>query len=40
LHDSLLTVAETAYRTGFKNVSHFSRVFKREFGENPSALRK
>ena len=40
LHVSFLTVAETAYRTGFKNVSHFSRVFKREFGENPSALRK
>lgn len=40
LHDSLLTVAETAYRTGFKNVSHFSRVFKREFGENPSAIRR
>lgn len=40
LHDSLLTVAETAYMTGFKNVSHFSRVFKREFGENPSAIRR
>ena len=40
LHDSLLTVAETAYRTGFKNVSHFSRVFKREFGENPSAIKR
>ncbi|MCI0523316.1 MAG: ATP-binding protein, partial [Bacteroidales bacterium] len=40
LHDSLLTVAEAAYRTGFKNVSHFSRVFKREFGENPSTIRK
>jgi signal transduction histidine kinase/DNA-binding response OmpR family regulator len=40
LHDSFLTVAETAYRTGFKNVSHFSRVFKREFGENPSSIRR
>jgi signal transduction histidine kinase/CheY-like chemotaxis protein len=40
LHDSVLTVAETAYRTGFRNVSHFSRVFKREFGENPSAIRR
>jgi transcriptional regulator GlxA family with amidase domain len=40
LNETTLTVAETAYRTGFKNVSHFSRVFKREFGENPSTVRK
>ncbi|MBE0679338.1 MAG: response regulator [Bacteroidales bacterium] len=31
-----LTVAEAAYRTGFRNVSHFSRVYKFEFGINPS----
>ena len=31
-----LTVAEAAYKTGFRNVSHFSRVYKREFGANPS----
>ena len=31
-----LTVAEAAYKTGFRNVSHFSRVYKREFGVNPS----
>jgi signal transduction histidine kinase/DNA-binding response OmpR family regulator len=31
-----VTVAEAAYRTGFRNVSHFSRVYKREFGVNPS----
>ena len=30
-----LTVSEAAYRTGFKNLSHFSRVFTEEFGENP-----
>jgi len=31
-----LTVAEAAYKTGFRNVSHFSRVYKVEFGVNPS----
>jgi len=31
-----LTVAEAAYKTGFRNVSHFSRVYKHEFGVNPS----
>ena len=31
-----LTVAEAAYKTGFRNVSHFSRVYKFEFGVNPS----
>ncbi|MDF1559106.1 MAG: ATP-binding protein [Bacteroidales bacterium] len=33
-----VTVAEAAYRTGFRNVSHFSRTFTREFGLNPSEL--
>jgi len=31
-----LTVAEAAYKTGFRNVSHFSRVYKLEYGVNPS----
>jgi AraC-like DNA-binding protein len=31
-------VSEIAYRTGFKNVSHFSRIFAEEFGINPSGL--
>jgi len=31
-----LNVSETAYRTGFKNVSHFSKIFSEEFGKNPS----
>jgi signal transduction histidine kinase/DNA-binding response OmpR family regulator len=35
-----LTVSEAAYRTGFKNISHFSKVFTREFDVNPSDLRK
>lgn len=33
-----MTVSEAAYRTGFKNVSHFSRVFTREFDMNPSDI--
>ncbi|MGE5350376.1 MAG: ATP-binding protein [Actinomycetota bacterium] len=33
-----VNVAEAAYRTGFRNVSHFSRTFTGEFGINPSEL--
>lgn len=33
-----VTVAEAAYKTGFRNVSHFSRTFTKEFGINPSEL--
>jgi transcriptional regulator GlxA family with amidase domain len=33
-----LKVSEVAYRTGFKNVSHFSRIFAEEFGKNPGKL--
>lgn len=40
LTSSDLTVAEAAYRAGFKNVSHFSKAFTREFGINPSDIRK
>ncbi len=35
-----LTVTEAAFRTGFKNISHFSKVFSREFGINPREIRK
>lgn len=35
-----ITVAEAAYRTGFKNISHFSQAFSREFGAPPSEVRK
>ncbi|PLW82422.1 hypothetical protein CWI75_11715 [Kineobactrum sediminis] len=34
------TVCEIAYRSGFKDSSHFSRVFKSEFGEAPARFRK
>ena len=30
-------VSEIAYQVGFNNLSHFSRVFREVFGENPSA---
>jgi signal transduction histidine kinase/DNA-binding response OmpR family regulator len=34
------TVSEVAYHTGFKNISHFSKVFTREFNINPSKIRQ
>ncbi|MDF1572910.1 MAG: ATP-binding protein [Bacteroidales bacterium] len=34
------TVAEVAYHTGFKNMSHFSKVFTSEFNINPSRIRQ
>lgn len=34
------TVSEVAYHTGFKNISHFSKVFTSEFNVNPSKIRQ
>jgi DNA-binding response OmpR family regulator/two-component sensor histidine kinase len=31
-----LTVNEVAFQTGFKNASHFSRLYKEKYGKNPS----
>ncbi len=31
-------VSEAAYRTGFRNLSHFSRTFTNEFGHKPSDI--
>ena len=36
LHNTDLNVAEVAYDTGFKNPSHFSRIYSEEFGMAPS----
>lgn len=33
-----LNVSQVAFDTGFKNLSHFSRVFTKEFGYNPSKV--
>ncbi len=35
-----LNVSEAGYRTGFKNLSHFSRVFTEKYGMNPSEIHK
>lgn len=40
LRTSDINVSEAAYKTGFKNLSHFSRVFTEEFGVNPSEVHK
>jgi AraC-like DNA-binding protein len=34
------SLTEIAYLTGFSDQSHFTRIFKRYTGENPSAFRK
>lgn len=34
------TVAEAAYSSGFRNLSHFSRVFRERYKVSPSAIRK
>lgn len=35
-----MTVAEAAYAAGFRNLSHFSRVFREKYGLSPSAVRR
>jgi YesN/AraC family two-component response regulator len=35
-----LNVTEVTFAAGFKNLSHFSREFTREFGKSPSEFRK
>lgn len=35
-----ISVSEAAYKTGFRNLSHFSRIFTGEFGVHPSDIRK
>ncbi|MFB9326274.1 helix-turn-helix domain-containing protein [Paenibacillus aurantiacus] len=37
---SSLSVTEVCFRTGFENVSHFSKAFKLKFGFPPSALKQ
>jgi hypothetical protein len=40
LENSDYTLTEIAYLTGFSDQSHFTRIFKKMKGENPSAYRK
>lgn len=35
-----MNISQAAFAVGFKNLSHFSREFTREFGKNPSEFRK
>ena len=40
LHSSRYTLVEIAYLTGFSDQSHFTRIFKKVTGKNPSTYRK
>ena len=40
LKESNFSISEIAYESGFKDPAYFSRVFLKEFGNAPSAIRK
>lgn len=40
LDDPAYSLTDIAYLTGFSDQSHFTRIFKKHTGENPSAYRK
>ena len=40
LETTEMTIGEVAFQVGFVDKSHFTRVFKKQFGFNPSYLRK
>jgi transcriptional regulator GlxA family with amidase domain len=40
LQTTLMNVNEIAFESGFENYTHFSRVFKAEFGKSPFHFRK
>jgi YesN/AraC family two-component response regulator len=40
LNKSTYSLTKIAYLTGFSDQSHFSRIFKRHTGKNPSTYRK
>lgn len=40
LNNRCYSITEAAFESGFENVSHFSRSFKKRFGINPSSLKQ
>jgi len=40
LENTSYTLTEIAYLTGFSDQSHFTRIFKKQVGQNPSTYRK
>ena len=40
LRNTLLSIAEIAYKTGFNDPSYFTRCFCKEFGSPPGKMRK
>jgi AraC family transcriptional regulator, exoenzyme S synthesis regulatory protein ExsA len=40
LSNSILSIAEITMECGFENQTHFSRVFRKEFGQSPSQFRQ
>jgi len=40
LETTAYTLTEIAYLTGFSDQSHFTRIFKKQIGQNPSEYRK
>lgn len=40
LQTTTMNISEVAIAVGFKNLSHFSKSFKNQFGMNPSTVRK
>jgi hypothetical protein len=40
LHSGKYSLTEIAYLTGFSDQSHFTRIFKKHTGKNPSAFKK
>lgn len=39
LENRELTISQIAYEVGYLNVSHFTRAFRKEYGQNPSDFR-
>lgn len=40
LNDTMLTISEIAFKTGFNDPSYFTRAFVKEFGVTPGTIRR